>query len=617
MSAGGDRGKRRRVLPAASVAVAVALAAAPPGLPAQGVAAAESRALAAAAQAAQEGRIDEARDVLVGHLDEHPASVAALSALYQVLVPRGRAEEVLPPAERAVAGEGGASAPVRQVWIRALGAAGRSDSAIAAATRWVGSRPAEPAARAALAEALARSGRTAEAVAVLREGRVALSDDEAFTQELSALLSELGRYEEAAREWRTMLAWGEVGAAAVADRIRSPGVDSTDARGALRALLAGDDAPFPARRGALALAIRLDDATWAGELARRLADEAPPETRRLLLRDYYVDARNRGWLAEAGWAAARLEREASSEAESRQWRATRAELALLGGDLAGAEPELEELVATSPAGTEAHRRSLQRLFALRLGSRAEVGEAARLLETYARAYPEDAATRVEMAVELSRARVRGGDLDGAGRLLEEAARGVPDAALAARVETQRGVLALLAGRPGLARERLETAAFVAGGDPVRRTDALLLVDALERADSAEAARLGAGMFALAARADPGPLEAAVARWGAGPGGAAGPPLVGLAAGALDREGFAEAASRSRRVLVETWPDAAEAPAAMLALARSASSAGRTADARAWLERLVLAFPDHALAPVARRELEALPETGPAEEGGSR
>jgi tetratricopeptide (TPR) repeat protein len=608
--AGGGR-PGLRVLAAA---VATLVAAAPGGLPAQGVAAAESRALAAAAQAAQEGRIDKARDILVDHLGGDPSSVSAISALYQLLVPRGRAEEMLPWAERAVEAGGPGSVPVRQVWIRTLQASGRADSAIAAAVHWVGSRPSEPAARVAHAEVLARSGRTDRAIEVLREGRLAVSDDEAFTQELAALLSELGRYDEAAAEWETMLVWGEVGAAAVADRIRSPGVSAPDARNALRARLAGGAVTFPARRGGLSLAVRLEDPSWAGELARRLVEEAPQETRRLLLRDYFVDARNLNWLEEAEWAAAGLEREAASEAESRQWRATRAEIALLGGDVARAEPALEELVTTSPAGTEVHRRSLQRLFTLRLGSGADVEEADRLFETYARTYPEDAATRVEMAVELSRARVRAGDLEGAGRILEEAGEGISDAAIAARVEGQRGVLALLAGRPGLALGHLEAAAFVPGGDPVRRTDALLLVDVLGRTDSTQAARLGAGMFALAAHADPGPLETAIEGWRAGSGGTAGPSLVALAGSALAREGFQQAASRSRRLLVEAWPDAAETPAAMLDLARTASEAGRTAEARAWLERLVVSFPDHALAPVARRELERLPSPAADREG---
>jgi len=598
-----------------STVAAILVAAAPGRLPAQGVAAAESRALAAAAQAAQEGRIDEAADVLVGHLDGDPASASALAALYQLLVPRGRAEEVLPLAERSVVGDGGESVPVRQVWIRTLHASGRADSAIAAATRWVESHPAEPAARGVLAEVLARAGRTDRAVEVLREGRLALADDQAFTQELSALLGELGRYDEAAEEWARMLTWGAVGAAAVADRIRSPGIVESDARAALRALLRRDAASFPSRRGALALAVRLEDRSWAAELARRLVGEAPPETRRLLLQDFYLDARNRRWLEEAEWAAVRLEQEAASEAEERQWRATRAEIALLGGDVARAEPALEELVATSPAGTEPHRRSLQRLFAVRVGRGADVRDAGRLLEIYARTYPGDAATRVEMAIELSRAHVRAGDLDGAGRILDEAAEGLSDAAFAARVEGQRGVLALLAGRPGLARGHLETAAFVPGEDPVRRTDALLLVDALGRADSTEAARLGTGMYALAARSDPRPLEAAVERWGSGAGGAAGPSLVALAGGALQREGFSEAASRSRRLLVEAWPDAPETPAAMLDLARAASEAGRTAEAREWLERLVVGHPDHALAPVARRELEMMGSPAEAGEGG--
>lgn len=600
----------------APLALAVAsMAALPTGVAGQMPAGDESRTLARAAQAAQAGRTEVARDILVDLLAVEPASPAALAALFQLLTPRGRAEEVIPLAERAVERSGPDRTTVMQIWIRALQAAGLSDSAVAAAGRWAGARPGERAPRSALAEALARAGEAEQAVETLRAGRLETADTTAFAQELSALLATLGRYDEAAAEWSTILAWGDPGVAAVADRIESPGTAREQATGALRERLAHPDASFAARRGGLSLAIRLDEPEWARELAGSLTGDAPEESRRLVFRDYYVAARNREWLAEAEWAADRLEREAATPPEQRHWAAMRAELAYLRGDTERAAPALAEIAAAAEPGTETHRRSLRRLFSIRVAAgRPEEAEA--LLAAYGGSYPDDVAERVEMSVELSRALVRAGAIDDAGRVLDVAGPPPSDAALVARIEAQRGVLALLRGRPALARSHLETAAFVPGGDAVRRTDALLLVDALARADSADAARLGAGMLALVIERSPASLVGAVSAWTAGSEMAGGPSLVAIAAGAFDREGFRAEGTLARERLVATWPEAPETPGALLELGRAAAETGRPDDAGRWLERLIVSFPGHALAPIARRELADLTAKGPGEAPGS-
>ncbi len=60
-----------------------------------------------------------------------------------------------------------------------------------------------------------------------------------------------------------------------------------------------------------------------------------------------------------------------------------------------------------------------------------------------------------------------------------------------------------------------------------------------------------------------------------------------------------------------FPDSPEAPEAELAWARALARRGDHAGARARLERLVVTYPESALAPIARRELDAL---GPARDG---
>lgn len=579
---------------------------APAAAQGSGSASLESRALARAAAAERSGRIEDARRELEELLATNPRSPSALAMLSQLLLPRGRAEEVLPYAEQAATLGRGDNPVAMQVWIRMLEAVGMRDSALSVAFRWTRDRPSDVAAYSETARLLAASGRTGEAIGALEAGRSATGDSTVLAQELADLRAAAGDLDGAAREWSIILGWGEIGVAAVAERIESSPPTVEAAVEALSERLSNRDLPVHVRRGGLALASQLDRRDWALSLAEDLFDTVPRETRRLVLRDYYLECRNRDWFAEAEWAAGRLAEESLDEAERDQWRAMAADAAYGAGDGEAAERTFEELAETATAGTETHRRSLRRLFSLRAGSGSP--EAGKLLEHYAAAYPEDANEFVEMAIELSSARVADRDLEGA-RAALTLVNEPSGASQASRLAGQRGVVALLAGRPGRALAELETAVFIPDGDPVRRTDAMLLVQLLETADSSQAADLGSGLLDLLADRDPRSLAGFADGW-ADPtrAGAAGPALLSLAAGALDREGFAQAAGDLRRSLVSAYPEAPEAPAAMLELGR-ATTAGDPAAARSWFERLVVEFPQHALAPVARQEISALDENG--------
>ena len=78
-------------------------------------------------------------------------------------------------------------------------------------------------------------------------------------------------------------------------------------------------------------------------------------------------------------------------------------------------------------------------------------------------------------------------------------------------------------------------------------------------------------------------------------------MAALAARELEDAGHADAARTVRLAIVRAWPESAAAPRALLELARG----GRIEDpwqATAWLERLIVDYPESALAPVARRLL---------------
>jgi hypothetical protein len=59
-------------------------------------------------------------------------------------------------------------------------------------------------------------------------------------------------------------------------------------------------------------------------------------------------------------------------------------------------------------------------------------------------------------------------------------------------------------------------------------------------------------------------------------------------------------------VVEQSPTAAEAPEAELAWARALRRRGDVAGSKARLEHLILTWPESALVPLARRELESSP-----------
>lgn len=564
----------------------------------------ESRALSRAASAERAGQIEVARGELETILETNPGSSSALAMLAQLLTPRGRAAEVLPHAERAVEVNGPDDMVAMVVWIRTLGAVGLTDSALASAERWVEERPGKPTAYGEWSQLLSSAGRSEEAADVLVAGREATGNSSAFAQELSALRASAGDYPGAAEEWTTLLGWGESGVSAVMDRIESPEVDSGAAVGALREVMADREYQVHVRRGALLLALQLEDREWSREIVEQIVESVPAETRRLVLRDFYVEAHNRSWSDDASWAAGRLEEDSVSEAERRHWRAMRADVDFLSGNSTEAERTFSALARSAEPGTETHRRSVRRLFSIRTAEGSP--EAAALLSSYAEAYPDDGAEAVEMAVELSMARVIAGDLEGANAALDLLPPPT-DPSLASRVEGQRGVLALLAGRPNLALSHLETAAFIPGGDPVRRTDALQLADALDRSDSVSAAALGRGMLSLLSERDPRPMMNSARTWTSGGAPEAAPTMLALAAGALAQAGFQAEARLVRQDLVSTYPVSAEAPAAMLALGREALPEDPS-EARAWFERLVVEHREHALAPVARQELAILDAT---------
>lgn len=568
-----------------------------------GARAEESRTLALAIQLERSGQPGEAERALIELLGSQPTASQALAMLARLTEARGAPDVVLPYAQTAAEAAPYEQASIHQVYIRALAASGMVERATRAAREWVEARPSDISGYAELSNTYATLGRHDQAVATLLDARRRADDDDLFAQELAVLHESAGQGEAAAGEWLRVLAWGEAGVTAVESHLRTPGVDRERVADAIEVVLEGTPVGMGALRGGLDLALRLGRAETARRLAERLAARAPVETRLQVFRKYHADARAAGYLEDARWAAGRLAADASTPRDRLQWEAVEASLALELGDRAHARSAFERIFEAAPEGSDTRRLAIGSLVVLRADEDDEAAED--LIERHAAEYPAEDAELGDLAIRLSQARVRRGDIAAARRALELAPRQPSDASTASRLEAQRGELALFRGRVSEARGHLETAGRIPGGDPGQRTEILHLLDVFSRADSTEIARLGRGIYALRSDDDSDPLVESARRW-AGSGAAPGTPgaqasagLMRLAAGALERAGFAEPADEVRRALVDAFSETPEATGALMALARS-ELPDRPEAARAWLRKLIVEHPDSALAPVARR-----------------
>jgi len=559
----------------------------------------ENRVLEQAERLERAGRGEEAQRALENLLEDQPVSVSALLMLAQMSERAGEPERVLPWAEEAVRLDDSGLPAVRHVWIRALSGAGLQDSALSVAGRWVREEPMEQAAYVELSGLWARAGDRAVAIQVLEGGRSAIGSNRLFVQELAALKAGLRSYGPAAVEWRAMLRWGEVGVEAVERRIIDPATRRDDAVDALKEELGTADVTFLERRGALHLALLLGERAWARDLVEAVLADLPELSRTEVLRDYVTRARESGDLAGAAWGAGSLAESARSAEEVRYWRAMAADLSYEAGDCEQAREDFSRLLAESMPGSDVYGLSLRRLHGLAVGDDPETAEA--LLKEYRDRYPEDQQAAVRLGVETARAWMDSGALARARSVLEEIQPAdVEQAALRAG---EYGRLEVLVGRPGAARGHLQLAAAVPTGRPEWRIEAIELLSLVDGSDSSSMAALGAGVVAATAVGDPGPLLESVDSWvGADSEGGAG--LAAFAAAELDAANLEQDARSVRIELVRAWPRRPQAPRALLDLARSErwEDPGQAAE---WLERLIVEYPESAMAPVARRALAEL------------
>lgn len=562
----------------------------------------ERRVLEQAEQLESAGRPEEALVALEAWMEESPASSSALVLLFRLAERVGMPERAVGPAVRAYREDVTDLPVIRQVWIRALWAAGHADSARAVAARWIADRPAEPAAHSELADLHLRQGDRAEAISVLVEARQTLRSDGTFAQELGLLWTEAGQYSEAAREWLKLLGWGDPGVDVVVRHVTEVAMDSEAALVALRSALESMRPGGAVGDAAIRVALRVGEYEWARSLVEDRLRGAPGQAGTLILEDFAQRARGVGDAAGASWAAENIARRVSGREQAEYWTTVGGELALEAGDRERARRAFDHLRQTSLEGSDVHRLALRRLHDLVVLE--EPGRGEDLLFDYRKLYPEDLEALDHLAIATARAWIQVGDLRRSRHVLD--AISPTGGAVGAREEVL-GRLHIMEGDPGGASAHLELAVGSPDLDAGARMRAVRWLSVLERVDSASAVRLSAGVRA-AWSGKPGPLVEVTSRWGreTAESGAA---LCALAAEELEAAGHVDQAALVRRTLVDSWPESAEAPGALFALARYAVPRDEQ-QARRWLERLVVEHPRNAMAPVARRELSALQGTVP-------
>jgi tetratricopeptide (TPR) repeat protein len=559
--------------------------------PQVGLAQAQSRALAEASELERVGRHAEAASRYRAILRTDAASVPALLGLERVYTSLERLDSLAPLVRTALARDS-LDQTIRSLELRVWYALGRADSVTAAARRWIALAPRSPDPYREWAFTVAQRGDLAGAQRVLAEGASRLGDA-ALSQELAQLTTLAGEWTEAARQWVAVVRRNPaLLASATGSLTRAPMVARDEMLGALL----GARSDSTSRRMAADLLAGWGRADEAWPLLDATLPPEPQAAVALLQRfvERAAGTRSRRGALVRGYALERLATLMDPAAAERV-RLQAAQAYADAGDLGSAQRMLEAAGPAVAAGGAVGPAMVSLIRAL--AEQGSVEEAERRLRAWSdRLGGEDRETLREA---VAWAWTRRGDLNRAEAVL------APDSGIAATA--LRGWIALYRGDLSQAREHLRAAGPYTGSreEATRRLSLLVLV---ERIGADRLPEFGRAMLSLA-RGDTaqalGQLEAA-ARTLTPHGGRA----DGRTGGQADVLAFAGEVALARRdyqraedLLVRALAADSvgpSAPAAELALARVQAETGRTEVAIQRLEHLILAHPQSAMVPQARR-----------------
>lgn len=461
----------------------------------------------------------------------------------------------------------------RSVLLRSLQTLGRDAEMRDAFERWLRDMPRDPAPYRDFARLLLQRGQAQRADSILLRARTQLGGSGDLQLEIAQTQAAMGRWEESARAWRAALVPAPYLEQAAAYALAPAPLPIRDA---IRAQFFGPPLLVSARRALATL-----EAAWGS-----------PANGWLALRDLPADSASAAaWLdfaqraeAEERWTHAR-----EALASVLRWRqspdiALRAAVAALNsGDPGGALA----LAPLTSGGVDSARiaRTLLPVHVRALAALGRPATAERLVASYERWLTPT--NRGSLARSIAFGWVRIGDMGRARGALTVAG---PDA----DSSDAAGWLALYAGDIRTARRLLRT-----GSDASPELALALALIARVKVDSSHA--LGQAFLTLA-RGDTGhaatvmvesaerlPDVASLLLY-----------MAGQLRASLKDE--AQATALWKRV-VEQYAASAEAPAAELEWARALRRKGDALTAASRLEHLILTYPQSALVPQARRELE--------------
>ena len=476
----------------------------------------------------------------------------------------------------------------RTIQLRTLTNTHREDAARVAFEHWVNAVPGEPTPFREYARLLLDAGMTRTADTVLTFAMQRLGGGRLVAAELAELKGALGMWESSATNWRQAMTYAPY---LEASAIFVLGAANGAARDTIRAILDADPRDLAVRRILSGLEMRWTSAREAWNALRVLA---PTDSVVEAWLQFAADAEEReSWLVARDAYAAALANRRQAGLVVRV-----ATAALQGNEPASALAWADSLSSwrdTSQAGTMA---------LIRLRALGQLGRAATADSLLAeRGSTFDPVTRGDAVRSVAWAWVRMGDVARARATLE---RGGEESD-----ERSAAWMALYEGDLKTARAGLRRL------DEVTR-DAVLALSVLARTRDERSAGIGRAFLALA-RSD---TSAAASEFESSAKEVvdASPLLLAIAARLYRSTSDSARSEIIWQGLIETQAQSPEAAEADLEWAKVLRRQGRSAAAIARLEHLILTYPQSALVPQARRELElakgTLPPALSAERGSA-
>jgi len=541
-----------------------------------------------------------AERVLRSVLEQFPSSAGGLFAIERALRSQDRLSEILPLIDVAL-GVDPRIPGVRAMKLRILTEVDSLATLEREVEEWIRAEPRSPEPYRELARMYERAYGPVRAVTLLRDGRRELGDPAAFSLELGDLLLSTGQVEGAAHEWSLALGGDGALTSAVLRRVGQLPKDSVQVVRHLLDALATEPTSVLRRQAGVQIAMEaglLDDAL---RFARDVTPTLAAGPKRMFLEGMARRAEQIGAPSLVLWAAEGLRQNPTNAADLRASEIRIVQAALATGDTTRAIAAQLRLAESLPPASEQRLRVMVELIRIE-SHRVEFALLERRLEAFRAEFPGTSELD-ELAAVLARGLYAQGN--------REAAASVLTGVRGPRSTLERAFMRLDEGDIAGGEASLRQA--IASLPPAMATGTIQLLSLLARVSrpgASELARAAVLNHRGATREAIDHLVDALARLPERDH----PGLLAHAARIADESADPDRAAELRGRLVNAFASAPETAEATLELARWQARSGRSQEAVALLEALIIDRPNSPLVPDARRELDRLrsrPPGGPS------